>query len=203
MKKRIFAMLFAMMMLAGCGGGAAEDEHAGHDHAQEQTQETGETTAHSAEMTTYLQELPAEIPAENAVAEGFFTINDGAVAGGQEVWDTFAAAVENGEEASVVVCQYTTKGGSVLDYVWHNADGSFEVVSDATRDGYEDEKSIVKPVQTYTDMKVFENFSLQEGGTEYTICVLSDNPELTADDFRTYWIEMSTEEHNTYMLFVI
>ena len=191
MKKRILAVLFAMMMLAGCGGTATEE-----------TPQDTATMSKAEEMTAYLQELPAEIPAENAVAEGFYTINDGVVEN-QAVWDAFMASCEAGEEASVVVCQYTTKGGSVLDYVAHHADGSFEVVTDTTRDGYNDEKSILKPVETYTDLKVFENFSLQEGGTEYTIGVLSNNPELTADDFRTYWIEMTTEENETYMLFVI
>lgn len=196
MKKRIFAVLFAMMMLAGCGG--AEDEHAGHDHAEEQKQEVAADDAAS----KYLQSLPAEIPVEDAVAEGFYTINDGVVSN-QEVWDAFMAAVEKGEEAEVVVCQYTTKGGSVLDYVTHHADGRIEVVTDTTRDGYNDEKSILKPAETYTELKVFENFSLQEGGTAYTVCVLSDNPELTADDFRAYWIEMTTEENGVYMLYVI
>ena len=191
MKKRILAVLFAMMMLAGCGGTATEE-----------TPQDTATMSKAEEMTAYLQELPAEIPAENAVAEGFYTINDGVVEN-QAVWDAFMASCEAGEEASVVVCQYTTKGGSVPDYVAHHADGSFEVVTDTTRDGYNDEKSILKPVETYTDLKVFENFSLQEGGTEYTIGVLSNNPELTADDFRTYWIEMTTEENETYMLFVI
>ena len=181
MKKRILAVLFAIMMLAGCGGTATEE-----------TPQDTATMSKAEEMTAYLQELPAEIPAENAVAEGFYTINDGVVEN-QAVWDAFMASCEAGEEASVVVCQYTTKGGSVLDYVAHHADGSFEVVTDTTRDGYNDEKSILKPVETYTDLKVFENFSLQEGGTEYTIGVLSNNPELTADDFRTYWIEMTTE----------
>lgn len=191
MKKRILAVLFVAMMLAGCGGTATEE-----------TPQDAGTMSKAEEMTAYLQELPAEIPVENATEEGFYTINDGVVAN-QEVWDAFMASCEAGEEASVVVCQYTTKGGAVLDYVTHNADGSFEVVTDTTRDGYNDEKSILKPVETYTDLKVFENFSLQEGGTEYTICVLSNNPELTADDFRTYWIGMMTEENETYMLFVI
>lgn len=196
MKKRIFAVLFAMMMLAGCGG--AEDEHAGHDHGEAQKQEVVAEDAAS----KFLQSLPAEIPEENAVSEGFYTINDGVVSN-QEVWDAFMEAVENGEEAEVVICQYTTKGGSVLDYVTHHADGTIEVVTDTTRDGYNDEKSILKPAETYTDLKVFENFSLQEGGTAYTVCVLSDDPELTADDFRTHWINMTAEENHIYMLFVI
>ncbi|WP_458407157.1 hypothetical protein [Anaerotignum sp.] len=195
MKKRIFAVLFAMMMLAGCGGA---DEHEDHDHAEGQKQEVAADDAAS----QFLQSLPAEFPEESAVSEGFFTINDGVVSN-QEVWDAFAEFVENGEEAEVVVCQYTTKGGAVLDYVTHHADGTIEVVTDTTRDGYNDEKSILKPVETYTDLKVFENFSLQEGGTAYTVCVLSDNPELTADDFRTHWINMTAEENHIYMLFVI
>lgn len=196
MKKRILPLLFAVMMLAGCGGAAGEQ--ADHDHGEEQKQEVAADDATS----KYLQSLPAEIPVEDAMAEGFYTICDGE-ASNQEVWDGFMAAVEKGEEAEVMVCQYTTKGGSVLDHVTHHADGTITVVTDTTRDGYNDEKSILKPAETYTDLKVFENFSLQEGGTAYTVCVLSDSPELTADDFRTHWINMTAEENHIYMLFVI
>ena len=197
MKKRIFAVLFAVMMLAGCGGA---DEHEGHDHDHAEEQKQEEVVLD--ETSAYLQSLPSLITVEDAVAEGFFAINDG-VTSNQEAWDAFMAAVEKGEEAEVVVCQYTMKGGVVLDHVTHLADGSFAVVSDTTRDGYDDEKSVLKPVETYTDLKVFENFSLQEGGTAYTVCVLSDNPDLTADEFRTHWVNMTAEDNHIYMLFVI
>ncbi len=195
MKKRFFALLFATMMLAGCGG-AAEDEHAGHDHAQEQQEVVLDETSE------YLKSLPDLITVEDAVAENFFAISDGEVQN-QEAWDAFMAAVENGEEAEVVVCQYTMKGGVVLDHLTHKADGSYVVVSDTTRDGYNDEKSVLSAPETYTYMKVFENFSLQEGGDAYTVCVLSDNADLTADEFRTHWVNMTAEDNHIYMLYVI
>ena len=195
MKKRIFAVLFAMMMLAGCGGA---DEHEGHDHAEEQKQEVVADDA----VSQYLQSLPAEIPAADAAAEGFYTIHEGGVEN-QAAWDAFLAAAEKGEAAEVVVCQYTTKGGAVVEHVSYDAAAGYTIVTDTTRDGYDDEKSVLKAPEVYTDLKMFENFSLQEGGTAYTICVLSDNPELTADDFRTHWIDMTTEENHIYMLFVI
>ena len=201
MKKRIFAVLFATMMLAGCGG----DDHAGHnhdkDHAEEQKQEV-EVEQELDETSAYLQGLPKLITVDDAVAEDFFVIQDG-VTSNQEAWDAFAAAVEKGEEAEVVVCQFTMKGGTVLDHLKYTADGNFVVTSDTSRDGYNDEKSKLKAAETYTEMKRFENFSLQEGGTAYTVCVLSDNPELTADDFRAEWINMTAEENHIYMLFVI
>ncbi len=191
MKKRIFAVLFAMMMLAGCGGGEAAEE-------------TGTAAAQEEQMLAELKEVPADITVEDAAAKGFFTIADGAVAGGQENWDAFVAACEEGETASIMICQSTQKDGVVLDNLYYDGEiGAYTVISDTTRDGYDDEKSIVKDAATYTDLKVFENFSLQEGGTEYTVCVLSNEAELTADDFRTYWIEMSTEAHQVYMLYVI
>lgn len=197
MKKRILAMAFAMMMafgVAACGG-AEKDEHEGHDHAEEQ-QETALD-----ETSEYLQSLPSLITVEDAVAEGFFAINDG-VSSNQEAWDAFVAAATNGEEAEVVVCQYTMKGGVVLDHLSYK-DGSYVVITDTTRDGYDDEKSVLKAAETYKDMKVFENFSLEEGGKTYTICVLSDNPDLTADEFRTHWINMTAEDNHIYMLYVI
>ena len=194
MKKRLFALLFATMMLAGCGG-AAEDEHAGHEHAEEQKEVVLDETS------AYLQSLPSLITVEDAVADNFFTIS-GEEAQNQEVWDAFMAAVEKGEEAEVVVCQYTMKGGVVLDHVTYQ-DGKYVVVSDTTRDGYNDEKSVLSPAETYTSLKVFENFSLQEGGTEYTVCVLSDNADLTEDEFRTHWVNITAEENHIYMLYVI
>ena len=196
MKKRIFAVLFAMMMLAGCG---SADEHEGHDHAEEQKQEV---SVELDETSAYLQSLPNLITVEDAAAEGFYTIFEGATSN-QETWDAFMAAAEKGETAEVVVCQYTAKGGSVLDHVSFNAETGFTVVTDTTRDGYNDEKSTLKPAETYADMKVFESFSLQEGGETYTVCVLSDNADLTADDFRTHWINMTADENHVYMLFVI
>ena len=201
MKKRMLTMLFAMMMLAGCGGAAEQEQE--NTQAQEQSQEQGEAVLIEDDAVyRFLKDLPAEIPVEDAVANGFFTIQNGE-AKNQEVWDTFVAACEKGEEAAVVVCQYTQKDGVVLDHLTHHADGRFEVVTDTTRDGYDDEKSVMKMAETYTAMNVFENFALQEGGKEYTVCVLSDNSELTADEFRTCWIEMKTEENNVYMLYVI
>lgn len=196
MKKRIFAVLFAMMMLAGCGG--EKDEHADHDHAEEQKQEVVADDATS----KFLQSLPAEIPAADAVAEGFYTIHDDVVEN-QVAWDAFLAAVAKGEAAEVMVCQYTEKGGAVLDHVSYDVATGYTVVTDTTRDGYNDEKSLLKAPVVYTDLKMFENFSLKEGGKAYTICVLSDNPELTEDNFRTEWINMTTEENHIYLLFVI
>ncbi len=219
MKKKVFAIICAAMLAcgaAGCGSGAAEDDHSGHDHAQEEQHVETEpetivsdydpregASEEALKALDYLEALPEEIPQENAAAEGFFTIVDGEVTSGQEVWDNFMTAVEKGEEASVVVCQYSMNGGAILDHILYRADGIFEVVSDTTRDGYERENGIYQRVQEFEALKVFEDFSLQEGGSSYTICVLSNEADLDADTFRTYWKEMSTEAHQTYLLFVI
>ena len=188
MKKRMLAMLFAMLMLAGCGT------------AQKETK--AEFTSKADQMIAYLQEVPAEVKPESAVANDFYTIMD-QKALNQPVWDSFMAKVEQDTETSVMVCQYSMKDGAVLDFVTYHEGGYFEVVTDTTRDGYNDEKSVLKAPETYTEIHVFENFILQEGGREYTICTLSDNPDLTADDFRDYWTNMTMEDHGVQLLFVI
>ena len=193
MKKRILAMIFAVVMACGA---------AGCGNAEENTAEAPVEQPRAGEMIAYLQALPEEVPVELAVENGFYTIKD-RTAENQAEWDEFAASCENDEEAYIMVCQYTTKGGAVLDFVTYHEDGVFEVVTDTTRDGYNDEKSVLRAPEYYTEMKVFENFILQEGGTEYTICVLSDDPDLTEGDFRKYWTEMTMEENGVYMLYVI
>ena len=192
MKKRMLALLFAVMMLAGCGGNAEAPAE----------QETQTPVTAEEKMTEYLTALPEEVPAEDAAANGFYTIHDGA-AENQQVWDDFMAACERGEEAEVVICQYTTKGGAVLDYVTHHADGRYEVVTDTTRDGYFDEKSVLSPAKTYTALTVLEDVTLTEGGKVYTIGVLSDDADLTPEEFRESWVHMTTEEDGIYMLYVI
>jgi len=190
MKKRFLAMLFAVVMAvgaSGCGGSA---------------QKEAEYTSKAEQMIAYLQAVPAEVTPEFAVTNDFYTIKD-QQALNQPIWDSFMAKVEQDQEAYVLVCQYTTKGGAVLDFVTYYEGGTFEVVTDTTRDGYNDEKSVLKAPETYTEVHVFENFVLQEGGREYTICTLSDDPDLTADDFRKYWTEMSMEANGIYMLYVI
>ncbi|MBR6542546.1 MAG: hypothetical protein IKT73_05000, partial [Anaerotignum sp.] len=185
MKKRMLAMLFAMMMLAGCGGNAEAPAE------QEQESQT-KVAIEDDEVYRFLTEQPEEITVEDAVAKGFYTIREGEVQN-QQVWDDFMAACARGEEAEVVLCQYTTKGGAVLDHVTHHADGSFDVVTDATRDGYFDEKSVMTPAETYTTLTMLENFTLEEGGKVYTVGVMSNNPDLTAEDFRKSWLDLKIE----------
>ena len=203
MKKSVLAMFCAAMMLAGCGSTAAEETT--EATAQETTTEGTEETAKEEEMLTYLQGLPGELPAEAAAEQGFFTIENGEVKSGQENWDAFLKAAEAGEDASVVLCQYSAHGGAMLDYLTHNAEGGYLLVSDRSRDGYEKDEVEKQDYITekFAALKVFEHFSLSEGGKEYTIGVLTNEPELDADTFRTYWKEMSAEAHEAYLLFVI
>lgn len=209
MKKSVLAVFCAAMMLAGCGGAATEAET--QEVTQETTEETTETTeteeaaAKDEEMLTYLKELPAEVPEETAAENGFFTIANGAVTSGQEQWDAFLASADAGEDASVVLCQYSANGGAMLDYLTYSKEDGYLLVSDRSRDGYEKEELEKQNYITeeFAALKVFEGFSLSEGGTEYTIGVLTNDPELDADTFRTYWIEMTAEEKECYLLFVI
>lgn len=187
MKKKILAMLFAVVMVcgvAGCGGSVAQEES-----------ENPIATEMQAELQSYDSLLTAEAAAE----AGMYTIANGAVVSGQENWDAFMA----GDVESVILCQFTMKGGAMLDYVNRLEDGTYLVVSDLTRDGYEYEEKEDYTTQTFTEVKVFENFTVQEGGTPHTVCVMTNDAELDAATFLTYWNELSYEENGAFMLFVI
>ena len=186
MKKRILAMTFAVMMAFGaaaCGGGAESDTE----------------NAQAAEKQAQLQTYDAMLTPEAAAEENMFTIANGAVVSGQEHWDAFVA----GETDSVLLCQFTAKGGAMLDYVTLHEDGSYLVVSDLTRDGYEYEEKEDYQTQVFTEIKVFENFTVQEGGTPHTVCVMTNDAALDAATFLQYWKDLSYEENGAFMLFVI
>lgn len=208
MKKRMLTMVFAMMMLAGCGGAAdgKEDQNFGDEKQAEALLDDAEEI--DAETEALVETMKEELSAyaemlapEEAAAAGMFTITSEGVVGGQENWDAFLA----GETESVVLCQYTQRGGVVLDYLTHRADGSYLILSDSTRDGYTEEEKAGEDyeVQTFAAFKEFKEFKVKEESTPVTIGVLTNEPELTADDFRTYWNEASTAAHQAYLLYVI
>ena len=149
------------------------------------------------ELSVYADYLPAE----EAAAAGMYTITADGVAGGQEEWDAFMA----GEHESVILCQYTQKGGVVLDYLMHREDGSYLILSDSSRDGYEDDEKMGEDfeVQKFAALKVFEDFTVQEGGTAHTVCVMTNDAELDAATFLQYCKDLSYEENGVFMLFVI
>ena len=39
--------------------------------------------------------------------------------------------------------------------------------------------------------------------TAYTVCVLSNEKDMNADTFRTYWNEMTMDAHQVYPLFIL
>ena len=186
MKKRMLAMLFAVVMAcgaAGCGG----------------NKEPEVDTAVAAELQAELQTYDAQLTAEGAADADMYTIANGAVVSGQDKWDDFL----DGANESVVLCQFSKNGGAMLDYVMRQKDGSYLVVSDLTRDGYEYEKKEDYKIQVFTQIKVFENFKVQEGGKTYTVCVMTNDKELDAATFLQYWKDLSYEENGAFMLFVI
>lgn len=188
------AVLCAVVLASGCGGG--------NEPAQEPVQNEQPQESKAEEMQAVLDEAPKELPAEDAAARGFFTIVNGEVAGGEDEWEAFRKADAEGQEASVVVCQYTREGGAILDYVYRQPEGGYLVVSDSTRDELATEANLHR-TQNFSCMNVFEQFKMSEEGQEYTICVLSNEPDMDEETFRTYWREMSAEAHQVYLLFVI
>lgn len=203
MKKKMLAMFFAAMMVcgvAGCGGTTENaDNKAAEEIVQDSTKLDAKAEAEAEVMKGELQAYAPVLTAEDAGAAGMYTIKDGAVVSGQEKWDAFLA----GEADSVTLCQFTVKGGTMLDFVKQQEDGSYLVVSDLTRDGYEYEEKEDYKAQVFTEIKVFENFTVQEGGTPHTVCVLTNDAKLDADTFLQYWNDLSYEDNGAFMLFVI
>jgi len=185
MKKRILALMFALIMAcgaAGCGGSAEEQ---------------GDPVV--TEMVTKLQSFDADLDAAAAAQAGLFTIANGEVVGGQEKWDAFMA-----EEAdSVIVCQFSMNDGAMLDFMRRMEDGSYLIISDISRDGYEYEGKQDYTAQFFTQVKVFENFVAIEDGPAHTVCVLTNDPALDANTFLKYWAEGTVEENGAFLFYVI
>ena len=208
MKKRVLAVIFAAMMafgVAGCGGA---DEHEGHDHSQQAEELVDDAEEIDAETEALVETMKAELsvyadylPPEEAAAAGLYTITGEGVVGGQEDFDAFMA----GEAESVILCQYTQRGGVVLDYLMQRDNGMYLILSDSTRDGYADDEKVGEDyeVMEFAALKVFEDFKVQEDSNPVTIGVLTNETDLTADDFRTYWNEGTTGSHQAYLLYVI
>ena len=208
MKKRVLAAIFAAMMafgMAGCGGA---DEHEGHDHSQQAEELVDDAEEIDAETEALVETMKEELGVfaeyltpEDAAAAGLFTITGEGVVGGQEEFNAFMA----GEAESVILCQYTQKGGVILDYLMHRENGTFLILSDSSRDGYTDEEKAGEDyeVMEFAALKVFEDFKVQEDSNPVTIGVLTNETDLTADDFRTYWNEGTTGAHQAYLLYVI
>ncbi|MGN0136500.1 hypothetical protein [Anaerotignum sp.] len=201
MKKRMLAVLFAAVLVcgvAGCGS-KTEEPQTEEQNVEETVELDGETQETADQMQAELQGYATDLTAVDAAAAGLYTIENGAVVGGQENWDAFAA----GKADTVIVCQFSKNGGAMLDYVKHLADGSYLVVTDITRDGYEYSKKEDYTTKVFECLTVLEGFSLEEGSAEHTVCVLSNEAELDANTFRTYWNEMSMDAHQVYPLFII
>lgn len=198
MKKRMLAIAFAVMMACGIAGCAEGTE----DTVQQENETSAAAelqTEAQTEMQAELQSYPADLNAEGAAEAGMYTIEKGAVVSGQDKWDAFMAK----ETDAVILCQFSVNGGAMLDYLYRQEDGSYLIVSDLSRDGYEYEEKKDYDTNTFTEMKVFENFAVTEGGTTHTICVMTDDAELTAETFLQYWNELSYEENGAFLLFVI
>jgi hypothetical protein len=91
----------------------------------------------------------------------------------------------------------------MLDSVKRLAGGGYLVVTDVTRDGYEYSEKEDYTRKIYECMTMLDDFSLEEGGTAYTVCVLSNEKDMNADTFRTYWNEMTMDAHQVYPLFIL
>ena len=170
MKKKLLAMLLAVVMVCGVSG-------CGKD----------KTDATDGQQVT--AELDGEMKKEADTLQK----------AGQENWDAFAA----GKTDEIIICQFSKNDGAMLDSVKRLAGGGYLVVTDVTRDGYEYTEKEDYTRNIYECMTMLDDFSLEEGGTAYTVCVLSNEKDMNADTFRTYWNEMTMDAHQVYPLFIL
>ena len=83
-----------------------------------------------------IQELLRTYPIKNAAANGGFVMVHGVVEGdSKKAWNNFYANVNQGNDAAIVIVQYTTEGDPILNYVSFMND-SFYFVMDISRDAW-------------------------------------------------------------------
>ena len=198
MKKKLLAMLLAVVMVCGVSG-CGKDKTDATDGQQVTAELDGEMKKEADTLQKAVEGYAADLTAEDAAAAGMYTIHNGAVVGGQENWDAFAA----GKTDEIIICQFSKNDGAMLDSVKRLAGGGYLVVTDVTRDGYEYTEKEDYTRNIYECMTMLDDFSLEEGGTAYTVCVLSNEKDMNADTFRTYWNEMTMDAHQVYPLFIL
>jgi hypothetical protein len=83
-----------------------------------------------------IQELLLTYSISDAVENGCFVIVHGVVKGdSKKAWDNFYANVNSGEDAAILIIQYTIEGDPILNYVSFT-NGSFYSVTDVSRDAW-------------------------------------------------------------------
>ena len=90
MKKKLLAMLLAVVMVCGVSG-CGKDKTDATDGQQVTAELDGEMKKEADTLQKALEGYAADLTAEDAAAAGMYTIHNGAVVGGQENWDAFAA----------------------------------------------------------------------------------------------------------------
>lgn len=90
MKKKLLAMLLAVVMVCGVAG-CGKDKTDATDGQQVTAELDGEMKKEADTLQKALEGYAADLTAEDAAAAGMYTIHNGAVVGGQENWDAFAA----------------------------------------------------------------------------------------------------------------
>ena len=155
MKKKLLAMLLAVVMVCGVAG-CGKDKTDATDGQQVTAELDGEMKKEADTLQKALEGYAADLTAEDAAAAGMYTIHNGAVVGGQENWDAFAA----GKTDEIIICQFSKNDGAMLDSVKRLAGGGYLVVTDVTRDGYEYTEKEDYTRNIYECMTMLDDFSL-------------------------------------------
>ena len=86
MKKKLLAMLLAVVMVCGVAG-CGKDKTDTTDGQQVTAELDGKMKKEADTLQKALEGYAADLTAEDAAAAGMYTIHNGAVVGGQENWD--------------------------------------------------------------------------------------------------------------------
>lgn len=103
MKKKLLAMLLAVVMVCGVSGCGKDKTDATDGQQVTAELDAGEMKKEADTLQKALEGYAADLTAEDAAAAGMYTIHNGAVVGGQENWDAFAA----GKTDEIIICQFS------------------------------------------------------------------------------------------------
>ncbi len=116
-----------------------------------------------------------ENDAERFAEDGCFVIQQGKINYGVQPWNEFISAVNNGNQAELVLVQFTTEGDPILNYLYYSGK-DFYHVQDASRDKFGDQTNPYEEHE-YTYLKVFN--PVLNNGDKLKYIALTDNKDLT------------------------
>lgn len=126
----IVVLLIVLLAASGCSIGPLI---AGNGATTASSGEPGDWDA--AVIKAELKKLPQRYEPEKAVEDGCFVILHGKLQSDPKLADDFAAAVKEGQAASLRIVQYTVEGDAIIMHVDYR-DSAFHALYDVSRDHF-------------------------------------------------------------------